>query len=147
MSSAVTPIAVETARVLVFSDDARFRDAVTSAVGGQVRGGGRIEWLEVATQAEVLQELADGGVAVAILDGEARPVGGLGLAKQLKDELDDCPATLVLVARKDDAWLGRWSLADAIATLPVDPSTLSQQVAELLERRAAGLPVRRSAGR
>ena len=35
--------------------------------------------------------------------GEAWPTGGLGLAKQMKDELRDCPPVLVLIARRPDA--------------------------------------------
>jgi DNA-binding NarL/FixJ family response regulator len=135
-------------RVLVYSDDPKLRTAVITAVG--LRPGadvGRIDWVECASGAELLAEVDGGGVAVAILDGEARPVGGIGLAKQLKDELADCPATLVLLARRDDQWLGKWSMADALATLPVDASTLPQQVAELLRQRAAAVPVRRAAGR
>ena len=135
-------------RVLVYSDDPKLRTAVITAVGLRPAADvGRIDWVECASGADLLAEVDGGGVAVAILDGEARPVGGIGLAKQLKDELADCPATLVLLARKDDKWLGKWSMADALANLPVDASTLPQQVAELLRQRVASVPVRRAAGR
>ena len=62
-----------------------------------------------------------GGLDLLVLDGEAQPTGGLGLAKQVKDEIADCPPTLVLIARRDDRWLAEWSLADAVVPLPVDP--------------------------
>jgi DNA-binding response OmpR family regulator len=86
-----------------------------------------------------------GGIDLVIVDGEARPTGGFGLAKQLKDEIADCPPVLLLVARKDDTWLAKWSLADAILSLPVDPPATVDAVVELLKHREQALPVRRAA--
>lgn len=133
--------------VLVYSDSPRFRDAVTMAVGRRPAADlGPIDWLECSTGAAVLAALDAGGVDVVVLDAEARPTGGMGLAKQLKDELADCPPTLVFVARKDDAWLAEWSLADGVLSLPVDPTTAGAAVAGLLRHREAALPVRRMLG-
>jgi DNA-binding response OmpR family regulator len=132
--------------VLVYSDDASVRDAVRIAAGRRPADDlGRVEWVEAATGAQVLRAVEAGGIDVVVLDGEARPTGGLGLAKQLKDEIADCPPTLVLVARKDDRWLATWSLADAVLPLPIDPLTLREAVAGLLRHREAALPVRRAA--
>ena len=132
--------------VLVYSDDPLLRAAVLTAVGRRPASDlGRIEWVECTTGRELLKTVDAGGVDLVVLDGEARPTGGLGLAKQLKDELADCPPTLVLVARKDDAWLAKWSLADAVLSLPIDPPSLVDAVAALLRHRAAALPVRRAA--
>jgi DNA-binding response OmpR family regulator len=136
----------ETRRVVVYSDDAKLRDAVRMAVGRRpAPDTGRVEWVEAGSNLEILAAVDAGGVDLVILDGEARPTGGLGLAKQLKDELKDCPPTLVLVARKDDTWLASWSLADAVLPLPVDPPALREAAATLLRQRQAALPVRRSA--
>jgi DNA-binding response OmpR family regulator len=88
-----------------------------------------------------------GGVDLVILDGEAWPTGGLGLARQMKDELVDAPPTLVLIARRDDRWLATWSMADAVLPLPIDAPALTEASAELLRQRESGLPVRRSTGR
>jgi DNA-binding response OmpR family regulator len=130
--------------VLLYSDDPRFRDMVRLAVGRRPAGDlGRVEYLECATGDKLLAAVDGGGVDVAVLDGEARPTGGLGLAKQLKDELQDCPHVLVLVARKDDTWLASWSLADAVLPQPVDPVLLCETVAGLLRSRESALPVRR----
>ncbi|MGB8649756.1 MAG: hypothetical protein WCD35_03740 [Mycobacteriales bacterium] len=145
MTSGVTS-ATRTHAVLVYSDDATLRDAVRTAVGRRPAADlGRVEYVECATGADVLKAVDAGGLDVVVLDGEARPTGGLGLAKQLKDELADCPPTLVLVARKDDEWLASWSLADAVLPLPVDAPALTAAVAELLRHREAALPVRRAA--
>ncbi len=136
-----------THRVVLYSDDPAVRDSVRVAVGRRPTGDlGRLEWVECTTGAQVLRAVDDGGVDLAVLDGEAWPTGGLGLAKQLKDELRDCPPTLVLVARHDDAWLGKWSLADAVLPQPIDAPDLTAAVVALLRQRADGLPVRRAVG-
>ena len=132
--------------VLVYSDSAATRDAVRTAVGRRPSSDlGRVEYVEAATNAEVLAAVDGGGVDVVVLDGEARPTGGLGIAKQLKDELADCPPTLVLVARAGDSWLASWSLADAVLSLPVDAPKVCQAVVDLIKQREAALPVRRAA--
>lgn len=130
--------------VLVYSDDPAFRDAIRMAVGRRPAADlDRVEWVECPTGDQVLAAVDAGGIDVVIIDGESRPTGGFGLAKQLKDELDDCPPVLVLVARKDDAWLAKWSLADGVLPLPVDPPTTREAVVGLLRHRLAALPVKR----
>jgi DNA-binding response OmpR family regulator len=74
-----------------------------------------------------------------ILDGETVPEGGLGIARQLKDEVFNCPPVLVITGRKADAWLAAWSRAEANVLHPVDPFTLAHTVAELLRARTAPL--------
>lgn len=123
------------AKVLLYSDDRTTREQVRLALGRRVAADlPEIEIVEVATQAAVLNAMDAGGYALAILDGEANPSGGFGIAYQLKDEIADCPPVLLLVIRAADAWLGAWSRADAIAPLPIDPVALPGQVAELLRR-------------
>lgn len=131
--------------VVVYSDDAAVRDAVRNAVGRRPGDDlGRIEWVECTTGKEVLAAVDGGGIDVVVLDGEAWPTGGLGLAKQMKDELPDCPQVLVLIARRDDRWLATWSQADAVVSHPIDAPELTAAVADLLRRREAGVPVRRA---
>ena len=81
-----------------------------------------------------------GGIDLAILDGEAWPAGGMGIARQLKDEILDPPPVLVLIGRPDDAWLANWSLADAVVTHPIDPPALVEAAVGLLRQRDARLP-------
>ncbi len=47
----------------------------------------------------VIRQMDEGGFDLVILDGEATPAGGMGIAKQLKDEIADCPPILVLTGR------------------------------------------------
>lgn len=131
--------------VIVYGDDVAVRDQVRQAVGRRPADDlGRIEWLECETGKQVLAALDGGGIDAVVLDGEAWPTGGMGLAKQMKDELPDCPPVLVLIARKVDQWLATWSQADAVVAHPLDAPELTDALADLLRRREAGLPVRRA---
>jgi DNA-binding response OmpR family regulator len=128
--------------VIVFSHDPAVRAQVMSAVGRRPAPDlGRIDWVECATGAEVVARIDAGGVDLAILDGEAQPTGGMGLARQFKYEIDDCPPMVVLVARKQDGWLASWSLADAVISRPLDPVDAAATVAEQLRDRSSGVPV------
>jgi DNA-binding response OmpR family regulator len=128
--------------VLVYSNSADLRAQVRTGVGRRpAPDTGRIEWIECATGADVQRELDEGGVDVAILDGEAQPTGGMGLARQYKFEIDDCPPIIVLIARPQDGWLASWSLADAVIKTPIDPVESAAVVAEQLRRRHTGIPV------
>ena len=69
------------------------------------------------------------------LDGEATPEGGMGVARQLKDEVFNCAPILLIVARAQDAWLAGWSRADAIISHPIDPFTIAKKSGDLLAQR------------
>jgi DNA-binding response OmpR family regulator len=138
MSSTRGPAAAaeERARVLVYSDDRATREAVRLAVGRRPAADvPLVDVVEVATHAAVLKEMDAGGISVAVLDGEATPSGGLGLARQLKDEIYRCPPLLALIGRPQDAWLATWSRVDAVVAHPVDPMALSRALADLLRRQ------------
>jgi DNA-binding response OmpR family regulator len=133
-----------TPTVLVFSHDPAVRERVRSAVGRRPAPDlGRIDYVECATGAEVVARIDAGDVDVAVLDGEAQPTGGMGISRQLKYEITDCPMICVLLGRPDDRWLATWSLADATLTHPIDPITAAEVVAGLLRGRASGVPVAR----
>ena len=130
------------ATVLVYSNSAEVRAQVRTAVGRRpAPDSGRIDWVECATNAEVVAQLDEGGLDVVIVDGEAQPTGGMGLARQFKYEIDDCPPIVVLIARPQDAWLASWSLSDAVIHMPLDPIEAAEVVAEQIRRRTHGIPV------
>ena len=130
------------ATVLVYSNSAALRAQVRTAVGRRPAPDvDRIEWVECATNAEVVAQMDEGGLDVVIVDGEAQPTGGMGLARQFKYEIEDCPPIVVLIARRQDAWLASWSLADAVIHMPLDPIEAAEVVAEQIRRRARGIPV------
>jgi hypothetical protein len=122
-------------KVLVYSDDIDTRAQVIRALGQRPHPSlPEIEYLEVATEPVVIQH-ADAGVDLMILDGEAVPAGGMGIAKQLKDELASCPPIVVLTGRPQDSWLATWSRAEAAVPQPLDPLLLAQTVVALLRER------------
>ena len=143
-----TDTPVRTHTVIVYSDDPSVRDGVRTALGRRPAPDlGRIEWIECSAGPDLIRRVDAGDVDLVVLDGEAWPTGGMGLARQMKEELADCPPTVVLIARKDDRWLAKWSLADAVLPLPIDPPALTEACVELLRARESGLPVRRASGR
>jgi DNA-binding response OmpR family regulator len=127
------PTSTDALRILVYSDNAKTREQVTRALGKRLHPDlPELSYVEVATAAVVIRQMDAGGIDLAILDGEATPVGGMGIAKQLKDEVAGCPPIVLLTGRKDDDWLASWSRAEAAVPHPVDPIVLGRTVLELL---------------
>ena len=125
-------------RVMLYSSNADTRAAVRLAVGRRAASDlPLIEWFEVATHAAAVDRADSGIVDVMVLDGEAAPSGGMGLCRQLKNEIYRCPPILVLTGRPQDAWLATWSQADAAVPHPLDPLAVAQAVAELARGRLA----------
>ena len=124
-------------RILLYSDDVTVRDAVRLGVGRRpARDVEVVSWRECATHPAVIEAVESGTFDVLVLDGEATPFGGMGLCRQLKNEIFDCPPVLVLTGRPQDGWLAAWSQADAVVPHPLDPSALSRAVAGLAPARA-----------
>jgi len=119
--------------ILNYSSNARTRDQVRLALGTRVHPDlPELTYTDVATAPMVITLMDAGGFDLVILDGEAAPFGGLGIAKQLKDEIAGCPPILVLTGRADDTWLASWSRAEAAVPHPIDPIRLGEAVVELL---------------
>ena len=144
MSSTPQPSA-EVATILLYASDRLTRENIRLALGRKVARDLPVQVLEVATQPAVISAMDAGGIDLAILDGEAVP-GGMGLCRQLKDEVFRCPPVLVLTGRRDDAWLATWSRADGVLGHPVDPVRLPEVVAGLLRAGAADTPADAPAG-
>lgn len=126
----------QTMTVLIYSDDLATREQVRLAIGRRPAAElPRAEFIECATEPAVIKTLEAGGVDVAVFDGEAVPYGGMGLARQVKDEIFRCPPVLVLIGRPQDAWLATWSRADAVVSHPLDPAAVARAVADLMRRR------------
>lgn len=124
-------------RILVYSDNVQTRERVMRALGKRLHLDlPDLTYVEVATGPMVIRQMDRGGIDLAILDGEATPTGGMGIAKQLKDELASCPPILVLTGRPDDTWLASWSRAEAAVPHPVDPIVLGRTVLSLLRAPA-----------
>ena len=126
------------ATILVYSDDRGTRDQVRFALGRRVAADlPEVEIVECATHQAVSRTLDAGGINLVIMDGESTPAGGMGLARQVKDEVPNCPPVVLLVARVADAWLATWSRAEAVVPYPIDPVRLPNAVADTLRARLA----------
>lgn len=121
--------------IVVYSDDQSVRAAISAALGKILPGESREHTVvEFATAAALRLYLAEKRkVDLFILDGEAVPEGGMGLAHALKDELIECPPIMVIIQRSQDSWLAKWSGAESVISHPIDPFTLGSKVAELLQ--------------
>ena len=128
----------QTLKVLVYSDDRLVRQQVQQALGRRpVLDLPALSYVECATEPVVISKVDGGGFDLLILDGEATPAGGMGVCRQLKDEIYRCPPILVLVGRPQDAWLATWSRADGVVAHPLDAVALATTVEKLLRRRLA----------
>lgn len=122
-------------RILLYSDHVDTRASVTGAVGTTVAADlPPVEWVEVATLPAALAAIDAGGLDLLVLDGEAGKAGGMGLARQVKDEVFDAPPILLLIARPQDAWLASWSEADEVVAQPIDPFDLAETIAGMLRK-------------
>jgi DNA-binding response OmpR family regulator len=137
MSSDEKPRDEELLTILLYASDRATRENLRLTLGRKVAADlPSVRVLEVATQPALITAMDAGGIDLAILDGEAVP-GGMGLCRQLKDEILRCPPILVLIGRADDAWLATWSRADGAVSHPVDPVRLPAAVAKLLRPRTS----------
>jgi DNA-binding response OmpR family regulator len=128
----------DTMTVLVYSDDVTTRDQVRLAVGRRPAPDlPEVTWVEVATEPAVIRLLDAGGIDLVVLDGEATPAGGLGICRQIKDEIFECPPVLVLLGRPHDGWLATWSRAEASVSHPLDPIQVADAVAGLMRSQLA----------
>ncbi len=124
-------------KVLVYSDNRLVREQVRLTLGTRLAADlPEIEVEETATAAALLRALDSATrYDLVVLDGDAQPVGGFGLAHQLKEEYADCPPVLLLITRVVDSWLASWSRAEAVAPYPLDPFEMPAQAANLLRTR------------
>ena len=125
-------------KVVVYSHNADTRGRVRLAIGRRPAPDvPEAEIIDVATEPMLFRLLDAGGVDVMILDGEAQPAGGMGVCRQAKDEIHNCPPVLLIIGRADDGWLATWSRADAVISHPIDPIALAHELAGLMRERPA----------
>ncbi len=104
--------------VLLYSDDKTTRDAVRVTVGRRPARDVEVgSWRECATAAAVVEAVENASFDVLVLDGEAAPMGGLGLCRQLKSEIFECPPILVLTGSAPGRLAG-----DVVARRPGGPA-------------------------
>jgi len=123
-------------RVLLVSPDVSARDLMRVAVGSlERRLGEPLSFLDAPDgekgAALGLRERPDAVVAEEI----ASRAGGFSLARDLRGASEPYLGPIVLLLeRRQDAWLARWSGADAWFVKPVDPFELADRLVELMSR-------------
>lgn len=121
--------------VILYSDNPKVRHAMRSAIGEQPAEDVTIEYLEAGQYDEAVRLIDTYRIDLVLLDGEAQPAGGMGIARQMRDELDDVPTMCLVLKRAADRWLAAWSRADAVLTHPLHPIHTARTVVELLRTR------------
>jgi DNA-binding response OmpR family regulator len=138
MSDATTPqAAVHT--VLLYSHNPAVRDRIRMAIGPRPAADLTVEFIDAESWEQCRRLLDDYEIDLMVLDGEAQPAGGLGVARQTKDEYRDPPPTCVVIARAADRWLAAFAQVDATLVHPLDPMTTGQTIAALLRGRRSGV--------
>jgi len=128
---------VHTHTVLLYSDDPQVRERMRLAIGTRPAADLTVRFVEASTYAETVRTVDDFDVDLLVLDGEAAPAGGIGIARQLKDEYPDPPPCIVVIARAADRWLAAYAKVEATLVHPLDPVLTGRTVAGLLRQRAA----------
>jgi DNA-binding response OmpR family regulator len=121
--------------IALYSDDSTVRASVKSSLGKRISKDLPENEIKEFATAAALRLFVDSKkhIDLFILDGEAVPEGGMGVARQLKDEVFNCPPVLLITGRAQDNWLATWSRAEATVTHPIDPFTLAKKCSEVLK--------------
>ena len=124
--------------VLLVSPDPRSRESMALAVRSIERALGSQLRFRAAANGELgiraaLRDRPD----VIVADEIASRAGAVALAKELREGTAEPydGIIVILLERKHDAWLARWSGADAWFVKPVDPFALAERVLELVTQK------------
>ncbi len=135
-------------RILLVSPDPKSRELMRVAVGSiERRLGEPLSFLD-AVDGDVgarvgLLERPDAVVA----DEIASRAGAFSLAKDLRGAVEPYEGPIViLLERRHDEWLARWSGADAWFVQPVDPFELADRLVELIGERRGTTETDRAVG-
>jgi DNA-binding response OmpR family regulator len=124
-------------KVLLVAPNTDARDLMKLAVRSIERRVGPLEFLE-ARDGERGRHLATRERPdVIVAEEQASREGAFSLARTLRGDREPFTGVIViLLDRKQDAWLARWSGADAWFVKPVDPFALADRLVELVAGRA-----------
>ena len=125
---------IQKKQIIIYSDDSSVRATIIASLGRRIAADLPEHVIHEFATGPALRAYVDAKspVDLFILDGETVPEGGMGIARQLKDEVFNCPPVLLITGRAEDAWLAAWSMAEASVIHPIDPFTMAQSAAQLL---------------
>jgi DNA-binding response OmpR family regulator len=123
-------------KVLLVSPDPRSRELMALVVASiERRLATRLEFVEASNGERGLALARRERPDVIVADEIASRAGAFALARDLRGATDPYPGVIViLLERKHDTWLARWSGADAWFVKPVDPFDVADRLVELVTR-------------
>jgi DNA-binding response OmpR family regulator len=126
-------------KALLISPDPKVRENLRVTLGALQRQAGEPwRYLEAADGLEGIRLAWRERPEVVVADEIASRAGAFAVVKDLKGATEPFPGVVVVVlARRQDEWLAKWSGADAWFVKPVDPFALADTVISLLEQGKA----------
>ena len=124
--------------VLLVSPDPRSRESMALAVRSIERAlGSQLRFRAAANGKLGIRAALRDRPDVIVADEIASRAGAFALAKELREGTAEPydGIIVILLERKHDAWLARWSGADAWFVKPVDPFALAERVLELVTQK------------
>jgi DNA-binding response OmpR family regulator len=124
--------------VLLVSPDPRSRELTALAVRSIERALGTELRFRAAKDGELgIRAARRDRPEVIVADEIASRAGAFALAKELREGAAEPydGIIVILLERKHDAWLARWSGADAWFVKPVDPFALAERVLKLVTQK------------
>lgn len=123
--------------VLLVSPDPASRELTALAVRSVERAIGSELRFRAAANGELgIRAAQRDRPDIIVADEIASRAGAFALTKGLRDDADPYAGVIViLLERKHDAWLARWSGADAWFVKPVDPFELADRLLELVSEK------------
>jgi DNA-binding response OmpR family regulator len=123
-------------KVLLTSADPASREMMAVAISGlERRTGEALQFLEAGDGAQGLKVAWRERPDVVVADEIASRAGAFAMAKDLRGAAEPFEGVIViLLDRPEDAWLAKWSGADAWFTKPVDPFHLVDRITDLVDR-------------
>jgi CheY-like chemotaxis protein len=124
-------------KVLLVSPDPRSRELMRLTVAGiERRLGSPISFVEATNGERGVRTAWREHPDVVVADESASRMGAFALAKDLRgDEKPFRGGIVILLDRRQDEWLARWSGADAWFVKPVDPFELADAVLEVVSTK------------
>jgi DNA-binding response OmpR family regulator len=121
-------------KALLVSPDPKSRDLMALAVRSiERRLGEPLEFIEAPDGERGIRVARRERPDVIVADEIASRAGAFALAMDLRNDVKPFPgAIVILLERRQDEWLARWSGADAWYVKPVDPFELAERVLELV---------------
>ncbi len=125
----------EAVNVVLYCADKDRRQAVIEGVGVRAgKGAPPINWIETATAPGALAAIAECVPPIVVLDADAPKIGGMAVARDIINELEQNPVIVLLTARPQDQWLATWSGASFTVMAPYTPLDLQETMMAALEK-------------